>query len=109
MCASSSVKARAQRFSSTTDVGDLQLVIDMFLTRLQPYRLELEDEAQDTEDATDSADLVFEEDKNVVLLKVRRLASNSSQADQLRNPDLAPSRSASATSASSSSTTSEVR
>ena len=109
MCASSGAKARVQRFSSTTDVGDLQLVIDMFLTRLQPYCLEPEVEAEDTEDTADSTDVALEEDKSMVLLKVRRLASNSSQGDQLRNPDLAPFRSASATSASSSSTTSKVR
>ena len=100
---SSSVKARA-RCSSTADVGDLQSVIDLFLTRLEPYRVELEGEAEDIEEATDSTIVVDEVDESV---KAQRLASNSSQADQLGNPDLPPSRSVSDT-PSSSSSTSEV-
>ena len=105
MCTSSSIKATA-RGSSTADVGDLQSVIDLFLTRLEPYHVELEEEAESIEETTDSANPEHERDESVVLLKVQRLASSDSHPDQLVNTDPHPSRSASATSSLSS--TSEV-
>ena len=109
MCARSSVKT-TPRGSSTTDIGDLQSVIDLFVTNLKPYHVELEEEAESIEEITDFANIKHEADESVVLLKVQRLSSGGSHADQLENVDPHPCRSVSATSSSSasSSSTSEV-